>query len=137
MIDYSTINYLAVLVATIAGFALGGVWFSPPVFGAAWMTALGKKKEEMCGSSPRNALVITAITTLVTAYVLAVFIYALGITNAVGGALVGLSIGIGIVATSMYSDSLFCKWPFRLILIQAGHRIVYLALMGGVLGGWR
>jgi hypothetical protein len=138
MTDYAAINYLAVLIAAVVGFALGGAWFAQPVFGAAWLKALGKTKEQICsGGSPRNALILTAITTLVTAYVLAVFIQALGITTALGGALVGLSIGIGIVATSMYSDSLFCNWPFRLILIQAGHRIVYLSLMGGILGAWR
>ena len=135
MIDYATINYLAVLVAAVAGFVLGGAWFAQPVFGAAWLKALGKKKDDL-GGSPTKALVITAITTWVTAYVLAVFILALNITTAVGGALVGLSIGIGIVATSMYSDSLFCNWPFKLILIQAGHRIVYLALMGSILAAW-
>lgn len=37
----------------------------------------------------------------------------------------------------MYSDSLFCNWPFKLILIQAGHRVVYLALMGAILGAWQ
>ena len=135
MIDYSTINYLGVFVAAIAGFVLGGAWFAPPVFGAAWLRALGKKKNELPGS-PTKALAITALTTWVTAYVLAVFILALNITTAFGGAMVGLSIGVGIVAMSMYSDSLFCNWPFRLILIQACYRVVSLALMGAILGAW-
>jgi len=138
MIDYSTINYLGVLVAAIAGFVLGGVWFAPPVFGAAWMKALGKKKEEMCsGNSPKKALILTAFTTWITAYVLAVLIVALNISSAWGGAIAGFSIGLGILATSSYSDSLFCNWPFRLILIQAGHRIASLALMGAILAAWR
>lgn len=138
MTDYASINYLAVLVAAVAGFVLGGAWFAQPVFGAAWLKALGKTKEQICsGGSPMKAMSITAVTTLVTAYVMAVFIQALHIANAFGGTLVGLSLGIGIVATSMYSDSLFCQWPFKLLLIQAGHRIVYLALMGGILGGWQ
>jgi hypothetical protein len=136
MIDYSTINYLAVLVAAIAGFVLGGAWFAPPVFGTAWLKALGKKKEDMCGGSAKKAMVITAITTWVTAYVLAVLIVGLGITTAMGGAIAGLSIGVGIVATGSYSDSLFCSWPFRLILIQAGHRVASLALMGAILAAW-
>ena len=138
MIDYSTINYLAVLVAAIAGFVLGGVWFAPQVFGTVWLKALGKKKEEMCsGNSPKKAMAITAVTTWITAYVLAVLIVALNISSAWGGAIAGLSIGLGIVATSMYSDSLFCNWPFKLVLIQAGHRVVYLSLMGGILAAWR
>jgi hypothetical protein len=38
------INYLAVVVAAVAGFALGWGWYT--VFGKAWMAALGKSKED-------------------------------------------------------------------------------------------
>src|SRR5687768_3304711 len=34
---FSHINWLAVLVAAIAYFALGAIWFSKPVFGARWV----------------------------------------------------------------------------------------------------
>jgi hypothetical protein len=35
--DFSTINYLAVLVAALSTFVLGGLWYSPMLFGKAWM----------------------------------------------------------------------------------------------------
>ena len=81
-------------------------------------------------------MVLTAITTLVTAFVLAVLLHALGITSMSRGALAGLGLGVGIVATSMLSDYLFCNWSIKLFLIQAGHRIAYLAVMGAILGAW-
>ena len=37
----SRVNYLSVIVAAIAGFALGFVWFSEPIFGGIAMEALG------------------------------------------------------------------------------------------------
>ncbi len=136
MTNYAEINYLAVLVAAIAGFALGGLWYSPAMFLSVWMAALGKKKEEMCGSSPAKPMAVTAVTTLVSAYVLALFIHGIGATSVMGGLMTGLSIGIGFVATSMLSDYLFCTFSMRLFLIQAGYRVVSLALMGAILGAW-
>ena len=35
--DMSTINWLAVLVAGISSFVVGGIWYSPGLFGKAWM----------------------------------------------------------------------------------------------------
>ena len=34
-----TINWLAVLVAGISAFVVGGIWYSPALFGKAWMPA--------------------------------------------------------------------------------------------------
>jgi hypothetical protein len=35
--DYaSDIEWVAVVVAAVAGFAVGSVWFAPPVFGNYW-----------------------------------------------------------------------------------------------------
>ena len=38
----SELNWLAILAATIAGFVIGGLWYGP-LFGNAWVAALGKK----------------------------------------------------------------------------------------------
>lgn len=46
----SELNWLAVLVATVAYFVLGGIWYSNPVFGRAWARADGFQRAE--GESP-------------------------------------------------------------------------------------
>ena len=35
--DMGNINWLAVLVAGISAFVVGGIWYSPGLFGKAWM----------------------------------------------------------------------------------------------------
>jgi hypothetical protein len=35
------LDWLAVIVAAIAYFAIGAAWYAPPVFGKAWMAAGG------------------------------------------------------------------------------------------------
>ena len=64
----SGINWLAVVVAAAVGFGVGAVWFGP-LFGKVWMKALDKKPEEL--GHPAKAMGLTAVTTLITAAVLA------------------------------------------------------------------
>jgi hypothetical protein len=35
------LNWLAVFVAALAYFAIGALWYAPPVFGKVWMAAGG------------------------------------------------------------------------------------------------
>jgi hypothetical protein len=44
-----SINYLAVVIAAIAGFLVGWGWYT--VFGKVWQDALGKRKED-CNPTP-------------------------------------------------------------------------------------
>jgi len=41
------INYLAVLVATVVNFVLGGLWYSPLLFGKKWMALMNVTEEEI------------------------------------------------------------------------------------------
>ena len=128
------INWWAVLAATVLAFVLGGIWYGP-VFGKAWMAALGKTEEDI-EPSPRP-FVISFFTALVTAIVLAWLIKSLGIYAWPEGALLGLVTGIGFIATAMASDSAFCGWSLKLFLIQSGYRVLYSILMGALLAGWQ
>ena len=46
MLDFTGLNWWAILLATGAAFALGGLWYGP-MFGQAWLRALGKTAEDL------------------------------------------------------------------------------------------
>ena len=62
------INWWAVLVATVLAFILGGIWYGP-VFGKAWLDALGKTEDDI-EPSP-TPFIISFFTAGLTAVVLA------------------------------------------------------------------
>jgi hypothetical protein len=134
MLNHFELNFVAVLVATVVGFCFGFLWYSRFMFGHAWLAAIGKSKEEL--GNPAKALVLSFVATAVTAVVLSLFISWIGVVDMTEGLLVGLYTGVGFVATSLFSDYLFCGWSMKLFLIQAGYRVSTLALMGAVLGVW-
>ena len=127
-------NWWAVLVATVLAFVLGGLWYGP-LFGKAWLAAMGKTEEDIEPSA--SPFVISFFTALLTAVTLAWLVHALSIQSWGGGALLGLVTGIGFIATAMASDTAFCGWGLRLFIIQAGYRVVYSVVMGALLGGWQ
>ena len=134
MLEFSDLNPWAVAVATITGFLLGGVWYGP-LFGNAWLAALGKTAEDLEPSA--TPFIVSFFTSLVTAIVLAALIRSLGLVGWLDGAMLGLLAGVGFIAASMASDSAFCRWSMNLFLILAGYRVVYSIVMGAILGAWR
>ena len=133
MLDFAGLNWWAILVATVAAFVLGGIWYGP-VFGKAWLAALGKTADDL-EPSP-TPFVISFFTALLTCIVLAALLKGLAIGTLGGGLTLGALVGIGFIATAMASDSAFCRWGMSLFLIQSGYRVVYSIVMGGILAVW-
>lgn len=134
MLELHSIHWLAVLVATIASFMLGGIWYGP-IFGKAWMAHLGKTQDDLGGTAVPMGL--SFFTALVTSIALAILVRELGLSGAADGIVVGLFVGVGFIATSMASDYAFCGWSLGLFWIQAGYRVVYSVLMGLILCLWQ
>lgn len=128
------LNWLAIVVVALLAFAIGWPWYGP-LFGKAWLAALGKTADEI-QPSPKP-FIISAVTTLITSFVMAVLIACLGIETWYDGALLGIAVGIGFIAASNVSDGAFCGWSWNLVVIQSGYRVVYSILMGIVLAIWQ
>lgn len=127
-------NWWAILTATALAFVLGDLWYGP-IFGKAWMAAIGKTEDELQPSP--TPFIVSFFTALITAMVLAWLVQALQVSSWQGGAMLGAGMGVGFIATAMASDSAFCGWGLNLWLIQSGYRVVYSILMGALLGGWQ
>jgi len=133
MIDLLALNWLAILIATAVAFVLGGLWYGP-LFGQAWMDALGKTADDI--EPTPMPFVVSFFTAALTCVVVAALMLALGIDTVLGGAVFGLVVGIGFIATAMASDTAFCGWGMRLFLIQSGYRVAYSVLMGAIIGAF-
>jgi hypothetical protein len=129
----ANINYLAVLVAAVSTFFVGGLWYSPVLFARPWMHDNGLTEADLkTGGGPVFAGAI--VCALIQAFVLALF---LGPSStAKFGAIAGLLVGLGWVAPALTTTFLFERRPRRLILVDAAYHIVSYTLMGILLGAW-
>ena len=130
----STVNWLAVIVATVAAFMLGAVWYSKPLFGSKWMQEIGLTEETMNQGSMAKIFGATFVLQFIAATALAVFLgpnsnWALGLH---AGSLIGLLW----VATAYGITYLFEQRTMRLFLINAGYYVVLYSIMGTIIGAW-
>jgi hypothetical protein len=128
------INYMAVIVATLAAYAVGAIWYMPKVFGNAWMGLLGKTPDEL--GSPAKAMTISFLMTLLTTLCMAYLFGLTGVDTLNEGLVVSFIAALGLYFANIYGDSEFHDIPFKLVAITGGHRVVAMVVMGGVLSVW-
>ena len=128
------VNYLAVIAAAIATFALGGLWYSPALFGKAWQREAGVSEEKMKTANMALIFGLTFVLSLIAAWVFALFLgprppMALGL-----GA--GFSAGLCWVAASLGINYLFERKSLKLWLINGGYHTLQFTIIGLILALW-
>ena len=125
------VNYLAVLLAAISAFMLGGLWYSPALFAKKWLAYTGKTGSEDTGPVPLifgGAFLLSLVSTLV-------FAIFLGPNRGLAfGAQAGFAAGLCWVAASYGITYLFERRPFGLWLINGGYHVIQFTLYGAILG---
>lgn len=128
------LNIWAVIVAALSTFLIGGLWYSPALFGKAWMRENGFTEESLKGGNMARIFGLAFFLALIASINLAMF---LGPEDrAAMGALWGFAAGFGWVATFVGTHYLFERKSFTLFLINAGYSVVALTLMGVILAAW-
>jgi len=133
--NMSLINWPAVIIAALSAFAVGGLWYSKPLFGSAWMTDSGLTMEQVQKGNKGKIFGFTAVFSLLMAVNLAMFL-ADAKTNVSWGTTAGFLAGIW-TFSAIAIHSLFEQKNWRLIFINGGYSVVSLTLMGAILGWWR
>lgn len=128
------VNYLAVIAAAVATFALGGLWYSPALFGKAWQREAGVTEEKMKSANMALIFGLTFVLSLIAAWVFALFLgprppMALGL-----GA--GFSAGLCWVAASLGINYLFERKSLKLWLINGGYHTLQFTIIGLILALW-
>lgn len=121
----------AALTAAASAFLLGGLWYSPVLFGKAWVAHANTGEQS---GHPGRVYGISFLFALVSA---ALFGQILGAAPELKEALgTGLLVGAGFVAASFGINYQFANRSTTLWLIDGGYHTVQFALYGLVFGIW-
>lgn len=134
-LDDIPINPLGVLIAAIAYFVIGWLWYAPFLFGNEWGRH-DEKLEEVGGRfSLRKigAYIGEFIISLIIAYVLAIFLQISQANEIIEGITVALWAWVGFIATTHFSAVLWGRKTLKHFLIHAGFMLVGLLAMGAIL----
>lgn len=129
------VNWLAVIAAALSMFVIGGLWYSPILFGKRWQVAANVSDVAMSAGKPAVIFGLAFVLSLLIAANLAFFVA--GVPEL--GAVVGYSVaaGLGWAAFGLSVIALFERRPFAYHLINGGYLTVAFAVMGLILGLWR
>ena len=130
------VNYIAVIVATVAGMVIGAVYFMPAVAGKAWMNSIGKTAEDLSGANQPVLYILAAIFQLLIATVLAATIGWADAHSLSGGILVGALVWVGFGGPFVALALLFELRGITNHVIVAVHGLIALIVMGAIIGAW-
>lgn len=124
------INYLAILVATVAAFVIGSVYYS--ALSKVWMKAARIQEAKFTPFLLINAVVCE----LVMAFILAGVVYHLsgGDITLYGGIVSAVLIWLGFVVTTQAVNHRYQDYGWDLTIIDSGHWLLVLLAMGAIIG---
>jgi hypothetical protein len=126
------VDYLAIFLAALSAFVLGGLWYSPMLFAKPWMRLSGQSEETLKSGSPAMIFGGAFLLSLIAAFVFAMFLGpAPGLQFATSA---GFAAGLGWVAASLGILYLFERRPLGLWLINGGYVTLQFTLYGLILG---
>jgi hypothetical protein len=131
------INIIGILVAGVAGFLVGSVWYT--VLGKQWVAAQGWSPTDMLGPDgkrkmPVGPMVTAFVGQFVVALMLAGLMGHIGAHTVAAGAVAGTLVWVGFVITPMIINHAFAHRKPMLTVIDGGHWLAVLVVEGIVLG---
>ncbi|OHV89224.1 DUF1761 domain-containing protein [Mesorhizobium sp. ORS 3428] len=130
--DFSTVNWLAVVCAAVVAWLFGAVWYmalSKPWLKAAKLDPATMKRSPV-------PFIVSFVAELIMALVMTLVIGALtsGEPNPLAGVIFGFVLWLGFVATTLSVNHRYEGFGWDLTLIDAGHWLGVLIIIGVVIG---
>lgn len=131
-------NWLAIIVAAVVAFLIGGLWYSPLLFARQWMAAHAHSPDDvarMKADAPR-AYGISFVAFLVMAFILQMVLNHVDAHTWLSGALWAAHLWLGFAVTIGLMANVYSGKKLSVFLIDAGYQLVYFLVMGAILGAW-
>ncbi len=157
-----SVNFPALVVASLITLFIGFIWYHPKVFGTAWMKETGMTEEKAKQGNLIKIFGLTLLYSFLISFMLTQIVnHEIGALQAAGGNINDSALkeflkvhhgkfltfkhGLlhGIIAGVLFAfpviaiNSLFEQKSWKYILINAGYWIIALGIMGAVICGWQ
>jgi hypothetical protein len=130
-------NYWAILVAAVVYTALGALWYSPALFGNAWMKNIGKTKEQVAADFSFMSIIWGLVMAFIACYGIARIMTWTKVISVGNGIMVGLLAGVCFVLTTFWINDSFEHRPPNLTIMNILYHLVGFVIAGIIIGLWR
>jgi|SRR3989344_1050084 len=141
------IHPIGILVAGIAGYTIGMLWYSPALFMKPWLSGLGKTEDDLKKPTEYRSklymmglMIYTLIVCIVVAFALSSILNLIGAKTILETVGVSMLLCFGFIVTVKFTDMLYTldgpHWGIRaqkLFFVNAGYYVVMFITMGIIL----
>lgn len=134
-----SVNYLAVLVASVVVMGIGAFWYSPAAFGKQWAAMMGWNEAAMkdkMRSAKGSSYAIAFVGNLVMAFVIAQLIANIGTTTVADALMLAFWVWLGFIATAALNTVLWEGKPWHFYGINTAYHLVSMVVMSLILTMW-
>ena len=141
MLDFSGLNYWAILVAFLINVVLGSFWYSPAGFGKKWSKLSGHDLMKMPKNEANRAITSVAIASLIQTVVLAIVLHSLHVTIGThpltNGFIAGVVLWLGLTAATTVGNTLYMRQSWKLWWLNSSFFLVVMAINSVILAAWK
>lgn len=127
------VNILTIIITAAINIFLGGLWYSPKLFGKEWMELAQITEEKIKKMNLSFSYIGAYIVSLIMSFVLSHLLHLMQVNTLVGGVTVGFWIWLGFYATGQFSAVLWEQKPIKLYTIHTGFSLVSLVIISAIL----
>jgi uncharacterized membrane protein len=131
---FAGMNYLAILVAALAAFGWGAIYYT--TLSNQWLVAVGMTKQQMQTNRTAVPFIISFVALLVMAWVLAGTLGHLGSGQVTlkNGIISALFLWLGFVVTTIFVNNAYPGRKYSLSVIDSIHWLGVLVIQGAIIG---
>lgn len=124
-------DFINVIIAGIAGYAFGPVWYG--IFGKQWQATTGLTADDVKPSNNISAYIIGIVCNIVIAGMMCHIFIASGVAGLANSVVSGLGLGLFIAGAFLMINYSFTKRSLTLKWIDIGHAAGVGAVIGAAL----
>lgn len=137
MLDFSGLNFWAVLVSWIVYCAVGSFWYSPAGFGKQWTKLSGVDIMKLPQQEATRTIMYVVASSLLQAFVLAVVLNSMDIEGALNGLAAGFFVALGLTAATTIGVTFYSRKTWSFWLLNAAFFLVTTPVNAVILSVWR
>lgn len=131
---FDGLNWLAILVASVAWFVFNAIWYSVPPISKSWQAAAKVPAQE--GPPLPGIMVASLVLYLITSTIIGLLVAATGAAELIDGVQLGAALGLGFGVTSALIVQMYEQKGSSYWIINGISSMVTLSIVGGILAAW-
>lgn len=135
--EFSQLNYWAIIIGWLINSMVGAFWYSPAGFGKQWAKHTGINHMKMPEKEATKTLGFIALFGFIQVVVLAITIHSLHIKTAFDGLTVGVVLWLGFTAATTVGNTLYQRLGWKFWWLNASYYLLVMAVNSVIFAIWR